>query len=193
MRANSLAFLLVGIGIGFGVMYPLMRGRAPDIVRPLPVWIQGSEAASASSTPPPVDTARLQQLQDAVKSNPKDFESLVALANIQFDQQSYEQAADSYRKALELRPDQVNVRTDLGTALFYSKKIDEAIVELRKSLELNPTHPQTLFNLGVALLDGKKDSKGALEAWEKLVATNPDFPQIAIVKQQIEALKEQQR
>src|SRR4029077_20486419 len=91
---------------------------------------------------------------------------------------------------LELKPQEVTVRTDLGTALFYSKHVDEALVELRKSLDLNPTHPQTLFNLGVVLLDGKKDRKGALEAWDKLVASNPDFPQIAIVKQQIALLRE---
>jgi cytochrome c-type biogenesis protein CcmH/NrfG len=193
MRANSLAFLLVGIGIGFAVMYKIMEPRAPDIIRPLPVWVQNPDSSSAAAAAPPVDTARLQQLQEAVRKDPRDFDALVELGNLHFDQQNYDQAADDYKKALEVHPDEVSVRTDLGTALFYSKKVDEAIVELKKSLALNPTHPQTLFNLGVALLDGKKDSKGALEAWEKLVETNPDFPQIAIVKQQIAALKEQQR
>src|SRR5262249_13437352 len=125
--------------------------------------------------------------------NPKNFEALVELGNMQFDQTDYDAAAGWYRKALEVRPAEVDVRTDLGTALYYSKHIEEALAELKKSLELNPTHPQTLFNLGVVLLDGKKDPQGAIDAWEKLVATNPDFPQLAIVKQQIAALREHQQ
>ena len=191
MRANSLAFLIVGFGIGFAVMLYFIKPRAAEIAKPLPVFVQNSGSAAASR--PPLDKARLKQLEDTVKSDPKNFDALVELGNIQFDQTEYDAAAGSYRKALEFRPADVSVRTDLGTALFYSKHIEDSLVELRKSLELNPTHPQTLFNLGVVLLDGKKDPKGALDAWEKLVATNPDFPQLAIVKQQIAVLREQQR
>src|SRR5262245_24500497 len=193
MRASALAFLFVGFGIGFAILYKVMEHRAPEMARPLPTFTPSSSSGSASTARPPLDTARLSALEDTIKKDPKNFDALVELANMQFDQQSYDDAASFYKKALEVRPTDVSVRTDLGTALFYSRRIDEAIAELRKSLELNPTHPQTLFNLGVALLDGKRDSKGAIEAWEKLVATNPDFPQIALVKQQIEALREQQR
>src|SRR5262249_7146736 len=126
------------------------------------------------------------------KADPRNFDALVELGNMQFDQTNYDGAASWYRKALDVRPAEVSVRTDLGTALFYSNRIEESLTELKKALELGPTHPQTLFNLGVVLLDGKKDVKGALEAWDKLVATNPDFPQIAIVKQQIATLRERQ-
>jgi cytochrome c-type biogenesis protein CcmH/NrfG len=192
MRANSLAFLLIGFGLGFAAMFYFIKPRAAELAKPLPVFAQSGGGSSAASKPP-LDTARLKELEDSVKSNPANFEAMVELGNMQFDQQNYDAAAGWYRKALDVRPQEVSVRTDLGTALFYSNHIEESLTELRKSLELNPTHPQTLFNMGVVLLDGKKDTKGALEAWDKLVATNPNFPQIAIVKQQIAALREQQK
>ena len=58
---------------------------------------------------------------------------------------------------------------------------------------MDPNNAQTLFNLGVAMLHGKNDSKRALEYWEKMVETNPNHPQAALVKEQIKKLKEQQQ
>ena len=45
-------------------------------------------------------------------------------------------------------------------------------------------------NLGVVFLHGKNDPENALQVWQKLVDTNPDFPKIDAVKQQIETLKQ---
>ena len=136
---------------------------------------------------------RVERLQTELRNNPKNFEALVELANIHFDQRNLEEAIRLYSSALEIRPDMVNVHTDLGTALFYANRHDDAIAEFKRSLELDPTHPQTLFNIGVAFLHGKNDVQGALQYWEKLVAANPNYPQIELVKEQIRILKEQQK
>ena len=190
MQAKSLAFLLIGIGIGFGAMYPLMKNRAPEIVRAEPTpFIPPPRAGQPA--PPPVNRARLAQLQAAVETNPRDFDSLIELGFLNFEQQNFEQAVLWYTKALEVQPADVAVRTDLGTALYNVGKTDEAVAEFRKSLEYDPSHPQALFNLGVVLLEVKNDKQGALENFEKLVATHPEFPQVPLVKQQIEILKEQ--
>ena len=192
MRANSLAFLLIGIGIGFGAMYPFMKRKAPEIVRAEPVpFIPRS--APGESGPPPLDRGRLQQLQAAVQTNPRDFDSLVELGFINFEQQKFQEAVNWYTRALDVKPDDVGLRTDLGTALFNVGKTEEAEAQFRKSLEFEPTHPQALFNLGVVLLEVKKDKQGALQTFEKLVATHPEFPQVPLVKQQIEAIKQEQQ
>ena len=73
--------------------------------------------------------------------------------------------------------------------LFYLNKYDEAIIELNKVLAKNPTHGQALFNMGVVQLHGKNNPQAALQAWEKLVETNPNFPEISAVKDQIQKLK----
>ena len=47
--------------------------------------------------------------------------------------------------------------------------------------------------MGVALLHGKNDAQGAIQAWEKLVQNNPNFPQVDLVKEQIRLLKEREK
>ena len=135
--------------------------------------------------------ARVQALQEQLKTDPKNFEALTELGNMQFDQKNYKEAANWYTKALEVRPDELDLRTDLGTALFYDNRFDDAIAQFKETLARNPTHPQALFNIGVALVHGKNDLQNALQYWEKLVETNPNYPEINIVKEQIRIVKEQ--
>lgn len=197
MRKQAWLFLLLGFAVGFGVFYAWTKQRAPQVVRAMPVPVDGSTPSAAQAPgappPPPVDTARVQQLQTEIKNNPNDFEAMVELANINFDQRNFEDAINLYTKALDVRPDDVNVRTDLGTAMFYANRLDDGIVQFKKVLQVNPNHAPTLFNMGVAMLHGKSDPEAALQYWQKLVDTNPNYPQIDLIKEQIRVLKEQRK
>jgi len=200
MQKQAWAFLLVGFAIGFGALYTWTKKIAPDVVRALPLPVEslgpaGSAAGAAPEEPPPppVDMARVQRLETEIKNNPKNVEALTDLGNIHFDQKQYPQAIDLYRKVMELQPSNVEVSTDIGTALFYSNRFDEAIAQFKKTLQLEPNHPRALFNLGVALLHGKNDAQGAIQAWEKLVQNNPNFPQVDLVKEQVRLLKEREK
>lgn len=189
MQKQSWLFLTIGFILGFAALHTWTKQRAPDIVRARPSEAPAQSEPSRPSAPP-VDMARVRQLQDQVKSNPRDFQALVELGNINFDQRNFQDAMNWYSKALAVDPNNVNVRTDLGMAMFYSQQFDAAVAEFNKSLALNPTHPETLFNMGVALLHGKNDPEGALRYWEKLVETNPNHPQAGLVKEQIQAVKQ---
>ena len=201
MRLQGWLFLLIGFGIGFGGLYTWTKQRAPDVVRATPLSVDpnvptdlsGGNASGGEAPSAPVDMARVQELTSKIKQNPKDFDSIVELANINFDQKNYNDAISLYKKALEVRPDQINVRTDMGTAMFYQNRFDDAIAEFNEVLKADPKDAQALFNMGVAMLHGKKDPERALQYWEKLVQTNPDHPQAAFVREQIQKLKEQQK
>jgi cytochrome c-type biogenesis protein CcmH/NrfG len=112
------------------------------------------------------------------------------LGNLRYDERKYAEAAAVYARALQIHPDDVDVRSDRGGALLQSQQIDEAIQELKTVLAKNPTHPQALFILGVALIEGKGDREGALANWRKLVATHPDLPELDAVKRQIQQIEE---
>jgi cytochrome c-type biogenesis protein CcmH/NrfG len=201
MRVQSWLFLLIGFAVGFGTLYTWTKQRAPSVVKALPLDVDPNVptetiaprgAPAGEPAAPPVDMARVKELTDKIKQNPKDFDSIVELANMNFDQKNYDDAINLYKKALVIRPDALNVRTDMGTAMFYLNKYDDAIATFQEVLKTDSNNAQALFNLGVAMLHGKNDPKRALEYWQKLVETNPNHPQAEFVRQQIQKLKEQQ-
>jgi tetratricopeptide (TPR) repeat protein len=151
-----------------------------------------------SSSPPPATAAQaagqsgfLQEeaeLNAALQANPRNVNALIQMGNLNYDNGRYRQAIDYYGRALDLDPNNANVHTDRGTSYWNLGQADEAITEFQKSLEVNPTHPQTLYNLGVVYLNGKNNAAEARKAWEKLLATNPNYPERAKVQEQLASL-----
>lgn len=187
MRTAALAFLILGFGVGFFAMNRYIAPRAVEISRPLEQFVpQGA----ADSAPPQADPATVKRLEDELKANPKNFDALRELGNLRYDERNFLEAAELYGRALEVQPDNVDVRSDRGGALLQGRRIDDAIAELRTVLQKAPSHPQALFILGVALMEGKGDREGALASWRKFVELNPDHPQIDMIKRQIQQVEE---
>jgi len=174
--------LILGVAVGY-----LFRGSASSV--PAAAAAPPSSAAQVDA-----DQAILQQsvapLLAAVQRNPRDYDSLVKLGDLYYDGQQFSNSIPYYERALAIHPENPDVRTDMGTAYWYSGNPDKALTELQTSLKYKPTHPQSLFNLGWIRWQGKSDAKGAVDAWEKLLKTNPDYPQKDQVKQYIAKAKE---
>jgi cytochrome c-type biogenesis protein CcmH/NrfG len=176
--------LLLGVALGY-----LFRGSASSAPQ---------AAAAPQSTGVQIGNtqaqAALQQsvgpLLEAVNRNPGDFDSLVKLGDLYYDGQQFPNAIQYYERALVIHPENPDVRTDLGTAYWYTGNADKALAEMETSLKYKPGHPQTLFNLGWVKWQGKADAKSAVEAWQKLLKTNPDYPQKQQVEQYIAKAKE---
>ena len=204
VQAYTLAVITLAIGIAVGYF---ARGSAPVST--------AGESAQATSVPagmgnapmgsaelPGIGSTQPQQaaspemlakaaepLLAQLKTNPKDVDTIVKLGNLYYDGQAYPQAIEYYEKAIALQPDNADVRTDLGTAYWYTGNADKAIASFEKALAIRPNHAPTLFNLGIVKWQGKKDPKGAIVAWEKLLQTNPDYPQKDQVQMLIERAK----
>jgi tetratricopeptide (TPR) repeat protein len=73
--------------------------------------------------------------------------------------------------------------------MWYSGDADGAIKQYEQSLKFQPTHAQTLFNMGIVKWQGKKDGKGAIQVWEELLATNPNYSERPKVKQLLDQVK----
>jgi cytochrome c-type biogenesis protein CcmH/NrfG len=180
--------LVLGVALGY-----LFRGSASPAAK------AGTPAAvQQASTQKQASTAEMQAalaqaaapLLDAVNKNPNDFDSLTQLGNLNYDAQQYPSAIQYYERALAIHPENPDVRTDMGTAYWYSGNADKAVAAMETSLKYRPGHPQTLFNLGWIKWQGKSDPKGAIEAWESLLKTNPDYPQKQQVQEYIAKAKE---
>jgi cytochrome c-type biogenesis protein CcmH/NrfG len=179
--------LLLGVALGY-----LFRGSASPARANAAAATQPGNASQPQAA---VEAqAALQQavapLLEAVKKDPRDYDSLVKLGNMFYDAQQFPGAIEYYGRALAIHPENPDVRTDMGTAYWYSGNADQALAAMETSLKYRPGHPQTLFNLGWVKWQGKADPKGAIEAWEKLLQTNPDYPQKQQVEQYIAKAKE---
>jgi len=182
--------LLLGVALGY-----LFRGSASPAAAATTTAQKGSESRQQAPAPASADVqAALAQsaapLLDAVNKNPNDYGSLVKLGNVFYDGQQYPSAIQYYERALQIHPENPDVRTDMGTAYWYTGDADKAIAAMQASLQYRPGHPQTLFNLGWVRWQGKADPKGAISAWEQLLKANPDYPQRQQVEQYITKAKE---
>ena len=139
---------------------------------------------------PPIDNAAIiKQMEDMAAQNPKDPDIRLKLANFLYDQKQYTQAIGWYERALELDPKNVNARTDLGTAFFYTGRPQDALREYRQSLEVDPKHEPTLLNTIVVNLEGTHDLAAAQQAWDHLHKLNPNHPALADLKEKLDAAR----
>jgi len=204
VQAYTLAVITLAIGIAVGYF---ARGSAPASVptetaqaAAAPSGMGGGAMGSAQlpgigatqqqEAPSPEMIAKAAgPLLAQLKANPNDFEMLAKLGNLYYDSKAYPQAVEYYEKALAIQPNNADVRTDLGTAYWYTGNADQAVANFEKALAIRPNNANTLFNLGIVKWQGKKDPNGAIVAWEKLLQTNPDYPQKSQVQELIERAK----
>jgi tetratricopeptide (TPR) repeat protein len=169
----AVAMVLVGALAGYMLA---IQGSRPSAAAP----------ASAPSTTAVVDESALNAYRDILTREPKNVQAAIGAGNLLYDGHRYVEAISFYQQAFALNPADINVSTDLGTALWYAGRADEALTQYDRSLAINPVHPQTLFNVGIVKADGKHDYAGAIAAWEKLLATMPDYSNAANVRSLIE-------
>jgi Flp pilus assembly protein TadD len=174
---NAAAMLLVG---GLAGYILALQGR---IASP---GAAPAAAASVTTAPAPMaDEGQLRAYREILARDPKNVAAAVGAGNLLYDAQRYTEAIGYYQQAFAGNPSDINVSTDLGTALWYTGRADDALAQYEKSLAISPTHAQTLFNVGIVRKDGKQDAAGAVEAWEKLLASNPAYPDAIRVRSMI--------
>lgn len=83
-------------------------------------------------------------------------------------------ARELYRRALELAPDHVDARINLGRLHHEEGQLAEARRAYERALEAAPAHPTATYNLGVVLEDlGQLDD--AIQAYQKAIAIDSEM------------------
>lgn len=171
-----LAFM-IGIGVG-SLSQKSAVPTAPIVTAATVPPSQGQVSGGFQALPSPeVLQSMVAPMMAAIKTDPKNSEPVIVLANFYYDHKMFPEAIKYYQRAIELDPKNVDVRTDLGTSYLYLNENDKAVAEFEKALRVQPDYPQTLMNLGIARMERLNDNAGALKAWKQLLKANPDFPQ----------------
>ncbi|MFB3915175.1 MAG: tetratricopeptide repeat protein [Terriglobales bacterium] len=180
--------LVIGIAIGYLVRGSASPATAAMVASPgVPTAMPGAPGAGQVTPEQLKHMADTQAapLLEKLKSTPNDPALLADLGNLYYDARQYPDAIDYYQRALTIQPANTNVRTDLGTAMWYLGDADKAIEQFKIALKDEPNKPNTLLNLGVVQWQGKMDVNGAIASWEKLLAKNPNYENKEQVKQMI--------
>lgn len=197
-RALILAVACVTVGIAggwfiHGGQTPALSGSAHAASAAAPA---GISAAPVSQAPSPAQLKSLADTQAApllerLKSDSNNPDLLAAIGNIYYDAQQYKASIDYYGRALNFKPSEASVRTDMATAYWFMGNADTAIAEFNKSLTYAPNNSNTLFNLGIVKWQGKHDVAGAEADWKKLLAANPKYEGRDKVEQMMAEAKNQ--
>lgn len=98
------------------------------------------------------------------------------------------EAAEQFRRALELRPGFHDIRNRLGEALMQLGQLEEARTEFEAALEGNGRFLQARLNLGL-LHYRSGDVDAAREHWQEARSQDPSSPQVRAYLRLIEEQK----
>lgn len=204
MNRDQLRFLASGILFGFLVGYiiafAIHEPRVKQTAAPVPAAGNLGMGGSVVGSPPPQGGPMGRQgsagqggpmmeeiaaLKAALEQDPANLPALVRLANLNHDSGKFPEAVGLYSRALEIRPDDVNVRTDMAICLRELGKVDEALAEFRTSLTHDPEHWQTWLNLGIVSLFDRQDVETAGEAFAQVEKFNPGYRDLPRLKEAV--------
>jgi tetratricopeptide (TPR) repeat protein len=157
---------------------------------------QGVYMYSLSTGTPALMNEAVRLLKRAHDADPKNYETTVLLGNSLFalaqadDPAKFEEARGYYNKALETKPNDVNVHTLLGMTYYFGKPSDpqRAIKEYRKSLATDPRQEMALQSLASALIaTGAIDE--AQKRIEELQTVNPSNASLSNLRAQLAQAK----
>jgi len=135
----------------------------------------GKESSSADPAMPSQKETPVDALKTEVMRNPGNGKAWIQLGNAYFDSARYLESIDAYSKALEIDPSNANVITDMGVMYRRSGQPQKAVAAFDRAIAADPAHETARLNKGVVLLNDLEDTKGAVAAWEGLLAVNPFF------------------
>ena len=180
-------------GIFFGLLIGWILGAQTGTRPAAAIGDGGGQTAAAPAAggpaPPPLNVARVTELERRAKAEPGNADIRVELGNLYMDARRYDLAIPWYEGALQITPRDVNASTDLAVCYYNTNQIDRALAQIDKSLAVDPQHVKTLFNQGVIRAWGREDLTGAIASWERVVALDPNGDDGRRAKAAIDTLK----
>jgi tetratricopeptide (TPR) repeat protein len=107
--------------------------------------------------------------------NGKAFYQNYYLIGMTYSQKSdHEKAAVYWQKALDLKPDDSDLRANVGFTLYKTGKKEEGVAQVREAIKQDPSKAESRNMLGTMLsADGKPEE--AIKEFEEALRINPDF------------------
>jgi cytochrome c-type biogenesis protein CcmH len=147
----------------------------------------------APAGPGPSADAQVDEVQHRAEMRPTEASGWIQAGRAQAMLNHGPAAADDYRRAAALRPNDANLLADLADVLAANANghLDgEPIALVDKALAIDPNHVKALALKGsYAMTQG--DIRGALTAWNQaLKVAQPDDPVAQFLRTQLDSMRE---
>jgi cytochrome c-type biogenesis protein CcmH/NrfG len=186
---DSIAIGLAGVFFGLLVGWIIGSQHASERVAPQAAAPAQSSPSGSAQAAPPLDESRANALKTAAGQRTDDPGPRIQLGNLYFDAERFQEAAEWYQAALKIKPQDVDVSTDLGIAYYYMNQPDKALAQFDHSLSVDPNHAKTLLNVGIVRAFAKQDLKAAAVSWEKVLKVAPDSEEARAARQALDGIR----
>src|SRR5512139_560865 len=120
-KETVILYVVIALVVGFvggatvGILWMTKGTEKPAMVQKPPMAPPGAPAPAAPPSRDSIDAAsQIQTLKEIVKKDPKNLPAWVELGNLYFDTDQPKEAIDAYSRYLAVKPDNPDVRTDMG-------------------------------------------------------------------------------
>ncbi len=192
-KETAILFIVIAFLVGFitGATVAILKGTKGTEKAAM---VQKPQVPLPPSPPPGPDPAemnlKIKTLKDIVKKDPKNLPALVELGNLFFDSGQPKEAIEAYNQYLAVKPDNADVRTDMGIMYRALGNFDRAIEEFKRAAQSDPKHINSRYNIGIVLLHDKNDIKGAIKAWEEYLKVDTNSERANRIRAQIDKMKQ---
>jgi tetratricopeptide (TPR) repeat protein len=133
--------------------------------------IAGAGLIKSSTAAPSVDASALSAQSALEKSEAAYRANNIGVALL--EQYATKEAADSFTRALEIKPDLIIARINLSIALYYLPDAGGAKREAQKALSQDPNRPQPHYILGL-IARSQNQFDEAIAEFQKVLKIDPD-------------------
>jgi tetratricopeptide (TPR) repeat protein len=194
-KETVILIVVIAFLVGFisGATVAILRGtkgaEKTAMVQKPPMVPPGAPAPAPSARDQIEAASQIQTLKEIVKKDPKNLPAWVELGNLYFDTDQPKEAIEAYSQYLAIKPNNADVRTDMGIMYRKLGQFDRALEEFRKAAQSDPKHVNSRYNIGLVLLHDKQDMQGAIKAWEEYLKVDPNSEKAQRIRAQIEKMK----
>ena len=194
-KETVILYIVIALVVGFvggvtvGILW-MTKGSEKTAMVQKPKMAPPSAPAAAPPARDSIEVAsQIQTLKEIVKKDPNNLPAWVEMGNLYFDSDQPKEAIEAYSRYLAVKPDNPDVRTDMGIMYRKLGQFDRALEEFRKAARSDPKHVNSRYNIGLVLLHDKQDMQGAIKAWEEYLKVDPSSEKAQRIRAQIEKMK----
>lgn len=157
---GAVAIALAGYNLGSGPNVP---------------GFTGTPAPETGAAGPKIDQAKVADLMQQIKTDPKNIAALMQLGDIFFQAGDFNVAGGWMEKALQIDPKNVQARLALGAAQFNLDNVAQAEQQWRQVLTLDPSNLEAHYDLGFMYLSkNPPDLANVRLEWSEVIRIAPD-------------------